>query len=54
MPVMGGVLPALQSMIGAVMTGDVIQYFVVAQDIVAPPNVGINSGSFAHYCHDPR
>src|SRR5205085_8250644 len=32
---------------GAVMTGDTIQYFVVAQDTAAPPNVGINSGTFA-------
>ncbi|MBK8700100.1 MAG: hypothetical protein IPN29_11450 [Saprospiraceae bacterium] len=28
-------------------TGDTIQYFVVAQDIAATPNVGINAGSFA-------
>lgn len=33
---------------GVVATGDVIQYFVVAQDTVTPtPNVGINSGTFA-------
>ncbi|MBL0181984.1 MAG: hypothetical protein IPP96_06680 [Chitinophagaceae bacterium] len=31
----------------AVATGDVIQYFVVAQDLAATPNVGINSGIFA-------
>ena len=31
----------------AVVTGDSIQYFVVAQDTAAPPNVGINSGTFA-------
>jgi hypothetical protein len=32
---------------GAPVIGDVIQYFVVAQDLVATPNVGINSGTFA-------
>ncbi|MFL6274081.1 MAG: FG-GAP-like repeat-containing protein [Blastocatellia bacterium] len=32
---------------GAVMTGDTIQYFVVAQDTATPANVGINSGTFA-------
>ena len=32
---------------GGVAGGDVIQYFVVAQDLVATPNVGINSGTFA-------
>ncbi len=31
---------------GGVAAGDVIQYFVVAQDQVATPNVGINSGAF--------
>lgn len=31
----------------AVAPGDVIQYFVTAQDIAAIPNVAINSGSFA-------
>jgi hypothetical protein len=30
----------------AVAAGDVIQYFVVAQDIAGTPNVGINSGTF--------
>ena len=29
-----------------VMTGDIIQYFVVAQDMAGTPNVGINSGTF--------
>ncbi|MGK0639314.1 hypothetical protein [Schleiferia thermophila] len=32
---------------GAVSAGDVIQYFVVAQDLAPTPNVGINSGTFA-------
>jgi len=32
---------------GSVSTGDVIQYFVVAQDLATTPNVGINSGTFA-------
>jgi hypothetical protein len=31
---------------GAPTTGDIIQYFVVAQDLAATPNVGINSGIF--------
>ncbi len=31
---------------GSVTTGDVIQYFVVAQDLASTPNVGINSGTF--------
>lgn len=31
----------------AVAPGDVIQYFVVAQDNAGTPNVGINSGTFA-------
>jgi hypothetical protein len=31
---------------GGVSVGDTIQYFVVAQDTAATPNVGINSGSF--------
>lgn len=31
----------------AVVGGDVIQYFVVAQDVAVTPNVSINSGSFA-------
>ncbi|MCX6319656.1 MAG: hypothetical protein NTW29_20425 [Bacteroidetes bacterium] len=31
----------------AVAPGDVIQYFVTAQDLAATPNVGINSGIFA-------
>ena len=30
----------------AVVAGDIIQYFVVAQDLAATPNVGINSGTF--------
>lgn len=30
-----------------VVVGDIIQYFVVAQDIAGTPNVGINSGTFA-------
>jgi|GEM_PF-2691768 len=32
---------------GSVLPGDVVQYFVVAQDLASPPNVGINSGTFA-------
>ncbi len=32
---------------GSVSSGDVIQYFVVAQDNAATPNVAINSGTFA-------
>ena len=32
---------------GSVAVGDVIQYFVVAQDLASTPNVGINSGTFA-------
>lgn len=32
---------------GGVSVGDVIQYFVVAQDMAPTPNVGINSGTFA-------
>jgi trimeric autotransporter adhesin len=32
---------------GSVSPGDVIQYFVVAQDLASTPNVAINSGSFA-------
>ncbi len=32
---------------GSVSIGDVIQYFVVAQDTATTPNVGINSGTFA-------
>ncbi|HMS33830.1 MAG TPA: hypothetical protein PKC91_07070 [Ignavibacteria bacterium] len=35
------------SLIGGVSTGDVIQYFIVAQDLNATPAVGINSGTFA-------
>ncbi len=31
---------------GSVSGGDIIQYFVVAQDLAGTPNVGINSGSF--------
>ncbi|MBI5473305.1 MAG: T9SS type A sorting domain-containing protein [Ignavibacteriae bacterium] len=29
-----------------VATGQVVQYFVVAQDLAGPPNIGINSGTF--------
>ena len=32
---------------GGSSLGDVIQYFVVAQDLAGTPNVGINSGTFA-------
>ena len=32
---------------GGVIAGSVLQYFVVAQDINAIPNVGINNGTFA-------
>ena len=32
---------------GGFSGGDVLQYFVVAQDLASPVNVGINSGSFA-------
>ncbi|MFZ4706964.1 MAG: beta strand repeat-containing protein [Bacteroidales bacterium] len=32
---------------GSVSVGDIIQYFVVAQDLAARVNVGINAGSFA-------
>lgn len=32
---------------GGVATGDNIQYFVVAQDLASPANVGINSGTLA-------
>jgi hypothetical protein len=32
---------------GGVASGDVIQYFVVAEDLAATPNVGINAGTFA-------
>jgi trimeric autotransporter adhesin len=31
---------------GSVSTDDIIQYFVVAQDLYSRPNVGINSGTF--------
>ncbi|MCX7736667.1 MAG: T9SS type A sorting domain-containing protein [Candidatus Kapabacteria bacterium] len=31
---------------GSVQANDEIQYFIVAQDLVSPPNVGINSGKF--------
>ncbi|MGB9697307.1 MAG: T9SS type A sorting domain-containing protein [Ignavibacteria bacterium] len=33
---------------GGVTVGDVVQYFVVAQDLATTPNVGINSGVFAN------
>lgn len=32
---------------GSINTGDVIQYFVTAQDLASTPNVGINQGTFA-------
>ncbi len=32
---------------GGVTTGDIIQYFIVAQDILEPPYIGINAGTFA-------
>ena len=32
---------------GSVVIGDVVQYFVVVQDLAAAPNVAINSGIFA-------
>ncbi|MBI5216970.1 MAG: proprotein convertase P-domain-containing protein [Ignavibacteriae bacterium] len=32
---------------GSVTGGDTVQYFVVAQDLAATPNVAINSGTFA-------
>ncbi len=32
---------------GSVTAGDMIQYFVVAQDNAGTPNIGINSGTFA-------
>ncbi|HPT04586.1 MAG TPA: BNR-repeat neuraminidase N-terminal domain-containing protein, partial [Bacteroidales bacterium] len=32
---------------GLVAANDVIQYFVIAQDLATTPNVGINTGSFA-------
>ena len=32
---------------GGVTIGNVVQYFVVAEDMAATPNVGINSGTFA-------
>jgi hypothetical protein len=32
---------------GGVTTGDVIEYFIVAQDVLDPPYVGINAGTFA-------
>jgi hypothetical protein len=32
---------------GGVTAGDTIQYFIVAQDIMLPPHVGINAGTFA-------
>lgn len=35
------------SLIGGVTTGDIIQYFIVAQDLNATPAVAINSGTFA-------
>lgn len=31
---------------GSVQSNDVIQYFIVAQDLVSPPNVGIYNGKF--------
>jgi len=38
--------PAL--IFGGVVTGDIIQYFIVAQDLASVPNVAISSGSFAN------
>jgi|GEM_PF-1758412 len=35
------------SAVGGVLAGDVIQYFIVAQDQQSPPNISINSGTFA-------
>lgn len=32
---------------GGVTTSDVVQYFIVAQDILVPPYIGINAGTFA-------
>jgi len=32
---------------GGLTSGEVVQYFVVGQDLAATPNVGINSGTFA-------
>lgn len=32
---------------GSVSAGDIVQYFVTAQDLAGTPNVGINSGTFA-------
>lgn len=32
---------------GSVTSGDVIQYFVTAQDLASTPNIGINSGTYA-------
>ncbi len=34
---------------GSVSVGDIIQYFVVAQDLATTPNVAINSGNFAAF-----
>jgi hypothetical protein len=34
-----------------VQMGDVIQYFVVAQDNASPVNVGINLGDLIHHLH---
>ncbi len=33
----------------AVALGDVIQYFVIAQDVVATPNVGVNTNTFTSF-----
>ncbi|MBK6523951.1 MAG: hypothetical protein IPG08_17500 [Sphingobacteriaceae bacterium] len=32
---------------GNVVAGDIIQYFVTAQDLAAPVHVGLNNGGFA-------
>lgn len=32
---------------GSVTSGDIIQYFVTAQDLASTPNIGINSGTYA-------
>jgi len=38
--------PDFSLLLSAVTAGDVIQYFVVAQDLFGTPNVSINSGTF--------
>lgn len=34
---------------GSIVGGEIIEYFVIAQDMALPPNVGINSGAFNTY-----